>query len=368
MNEMVKNIDKKKVMVAFLVIVVIIFLLVGGSLLYYNLFNKKDYSEIENIMVNATKEYFDNRKDELPNDYGDVVNVKVSKLVELEYMRSIGDYLKDENTLCEGSVNVTKVSSDYRYVALLDCGDLYSYKNLVDYIKEKEAVVNEGDGLYLINEELVYRGENVNNYVKFAGSTWRIVKVYNNKVMLIYNDKLDRTVWDDRYNKEKENNIGINDFNVSRIYNYLNELYAGDTFLSKNDKLMLSGFDIPFGKISEKDNDKSGASEKANVLTNQYIGLIPVYDYMNASLDDNCNYVSSLSCTNYNYLVKYDYNFWTPIADSKSSYYVYQISYDNGAHLSRASSSGYVRPVITLASDVLYKDGDGSIDNPYTFK
>lgn len=368
MSETIKNIDKKKLLMIALIIIVIIGLLIGGSLLYYNLFNKKSYSDIENIMVNAASEYLEKHPKELPTTEGETINIKVNNLVSAEYMKPISEYLKEETTSCEGSINVTKKNTNYRYVALLDCGKNYNYKTLTNAIKEKEPIVTSGNGLYQINEDLVFRGENINNYVSFSDNIWRIVKITNDKVMLIYNDKLGKTAWDDRYNREKESNVGINDYSVSRIKESLEELYNGDTLFTEKEKLLLSNFDIPIGKISETDNDKSGNTQKSNTWKNQSIGLLPIYDYMNASLDNNCNSTTSLSCTNYNYIIEYEYNFWTPIADSNTSYYVYQISSYDGAYLSKASANGYIRPVIVLAGDTLYTNGDGTIANPYTFK
>ena len=45
-----------------------------------------------------------------------------------------------------------------------------------------------------------------------------------------------------------------------------------------------------------------GSIEKSSLLEKQYIGLLPLYDYINASIDTNCNSALTESCTNYNYL------------------------------------------------------------------
>ena len=60
--------------------------------------------------------------------------------------------------------------------------------NYYDEIKNKKNLVSSGYGLYLYNDEYIYRGSNVNNYVKFSDSEriFRIVKVTkNNEVVLI---------------------------------------------------------------------------------------------------------------------------------------------------------------------------------------
>lgn len=368
MDEIIKKIGTKNMIKIGIAIIVVITIIVIGSLIYHTYFYKKSFSEIEDIMVHAAEEYYANHSKELPKELGKTVNVNTSTLIAGEYMKSIGDYLKDDEILCKGSVNVTNNNGKYRYIPLLDCGKDYSYNILADYIKKKEEVVEAGDGLYSINDTLVYRGEKSQNYVSFAGHSWRIVKIVDNKLILILDEKLDRTEWDNRYNKDKESNNGINTYQVSRIRDYLNDLYKGKTLFSDEDRLLMSNFNLEVGKLGENDNDKSGEASKAVTIENQYIGLLSLYDYMNASLDGNCNSSVSPSCANYNYLMTYEYNFWFSTGDKNTSYYVYQGIQDEGAYLTNASSNGYVRPIIAIAPDAIYISGNGSSKKPYKFK
>lgn len=368
MDELIKNIDKKKLMLGLIIFSIIIAVLIGGSLLYYNFFAKKTFQEIETIMENAAKEYYKYHKNELPEKSGESKSISISDLVAAEYMKTTEEYLKDENIMCQGNVNVTNVNNNFRYVPMLDCGKDYSYKKLVDYIKENESIVTSGEGLYNINDTLVFRGEKLNNYVKFAGANWRIIKITENKIMLIYNDKLLRNNWDDRYNTTRKSNVGINDYKVSRIRDVLNDLYTSNNLFSNKDKLLLTSFNLPIGKVGEKENDKNGDLGKAVILENEYIGLIPISDYMNAGLDNNCNYASNPACANYNYLVDYEFNFWTITGDKATTYNAYQITSTSGAYLIRTSSNGYIRPVIVITDDAIYSGGKGTSTNPYTFK
>lgn len=368
MDELIKKMDKKKMAIGIIVFIVIIVCLIGGSLLYYNLFAKKNFQEIETIMTNAAKEYYNYHQKELPTNSGESKSISISDLVASEYMKTTEEYLKDENIICKGSVNVTNVNGNFRYVPLLDCGKDYSYKMLVDYIKENESVVTYSDGLYNINDTLVFKGEKINNYVKFAGTTWRIIKITENKIMLVYNDKGPRNCWDDRYNTSKKLNIGINDYTVSRIRDALNNLYTTDNMFGSKDKLLLSSFNLSIGKVGENEDDKNGEIGKSSILENQYIGLPSITDYMNASLDSNCNYASNPACANYNFLADYEYNFWLLTGDKNTSYNVYQVSSNAGAYLVKSNSNGYIRPVIMITDDAIYTGGKGTLEKPYTFK
>lgn len=366
MDDLIKKIGTKNLITITITIVVIIICIVGGAIIYHNFFYKKSFSEIENIMTTAAKNYYTNHEKKLPNKFGQTNNINVSTLISGEYMQPISEYLKDDEILCKGSVNVTNNNGKYRYTPLLDCGKDYNYKTLLNYIQENEKIVTSGEGLYSLNEELVFRGEKINNYVKFNGQNWRIVKITNDKIILIYNDEPKKVIWDNRYNIEKLSNAGINNYLVSRIRDSINDLYK-NLFSAKN-QLLLSNFNLEIGKVGENDNDKSGEIEKTTIVENQYIGLLPIYDYMNASLDTNCNSTTNPSCSNYNYLINYEYNWWTITGDKNTSFYVYQISGEEGAYTIKSSSNGYLRPIIAITPDALYVSGKGTINKPYTFR
>ncbi len=366
MKEKIEKIGKKKLLMigGFLLLIVII--LFGGAFLYNKLFYKRSYAEIEEIMVDAAKNHFSKHEKELPQNYNDVVSLSDTDLVTLEEMKSISEYLKDESTTCTGNVTVTNINGEYRYTPSLDCGNQYKTVKFIDYIKKTVPVVTEGNGLYNINEELVYRGDDVNNYIKFSGKNYRIVKFSMDSPVIIYTEKLESVVWDDRYNIEKNSNMGINDYDVSRIREYLEKLYKGDTFITPEKKLLVIAHNLNIGKRAGKDTDKTGGLEKSAILEKQFIGLLPLSDYLNASLDQNCTTSVSPSCINYNYLAKYKYNWWTMTATNLNTFRVYRIS--GNATLTSASSNGYVRPVLHLTKEALYVSGDGTKGNPYILK
>ena len=256
MKDIINKIGTKNIIKMGMVVIIIIVCIIGFSLIYYNFFYQKSYEEIESIMIDAAKHYYSDHEEELPKTVGESKSIKAETLTSNDYMKSISEYLKNEDIACKASINVTNV---------------------------------------------------------------------NNKLTLIYNDeRIDNIVWDDRYNNEKMKNLGINDYKVSRIKEHLNNLYKGSTLFKISDKLLITNYSLEIGKAGEEDDDRSGNLAKSNILDNQYIGLISAKDFMIASLDKNCTKVSSESCANYNYLAKYDYNYWTLTADKDSTNKVFE--------------------------------------------
>lgn len=364
-----KDLGKKKLIMIAGGIVVLVVLIVIILLIYNAIFGKTTYKDIENEVLNAAKKYYGEHSELLPKNENEEVSTTDTSLTAANYLKSMSELTKDmKGVSCTATVMVSYAGGEYRYTPLLDCGSEYSTKTFSSYIKENEEKVYTGEGLYDLNGELVFRGENPNNYVKFASKMWRIVKIENDKVVLILNEKLSRDVWDDRFNTDRNRTDGINNYDVSRIRESLNELYQGDTLFNKDTKNLLAVHTLYVGKRYETDNYNDGSIEKSEVLENQYIGLLPLYDYINGSIDENCNSAVTDSCSNYNYLNHYDYNWWTLTTDASNTYKVFRVSSDGTVEVLRASSNGYFRPVIYLAKDALYVSGDGTETNPYTIK
>ena len=366
MKEKIEKIGKKKLWFIGGFFILILIILFGGAFLYNKLFYKRSYAEVEEIMLSAGQNYFKKNASILPKNYNDVVQVTEQELVDQGLMKNISEYIRKENVTCNGNVTVTNINGEYRYTPILDCGNQYQTVKFIDYIKKNVAIVSEGNGLYNLNEELVYRGDDVNNYLKFSGHIYRIVKFSGDSPVIILTEKLESTSWDNRYNVDKNSNMGINDYSVSRVKEYLDKLYQDESFIRKDKKLLAVAHSLEVGKRAGADTDKTGGLEKSAIIENQFIGLLPLYDYLNASLDQNCTTSISPSCVNYNYLAKYRFQWWTMSATNLNSYRVYRIN--GGPGLSTASNTAYLRPVLHLTKDALYVSGDGTKDNPYILK
>lgn len=371
MKEKLEKIGKKKIILLVVFFVIIIVILLGGAYVYNKFFYKRSYAEIENIMLSAARNHMNKHPDDLPKSINGSVSLSVSDMTRMNEMKEISFYLKNDSVSCTGNVNVVNINGSYRYTPILDCGTAYKTKKLIDYIKENVAIVTNGSGLYELNDELVYRGEYVNNYIKLSGKTYRIVKFSSEEAVIIYSEKAQSVSWDSHYNLEKDGNVGINNYSVSDIREYLNQLYKNNNILDVDNngvqsKSLVVAYNLNVGKRGNNDTDKTGSLEKAAVIENQFIGLLPIYDFMNASLDENCTTTVSPSCMNYNYLSDYNSSWWTITSTNMNTFHVFKIN--KSSSVSLAKNNAAPRHVFHITRDALYVSGDGTVNNPYIVK
>lgn len=219
-----------------------------------------------------------------------------------------------------------------------------------------------------MNGEFVYRGQNPNNYIKFANKTWRIVKIDKGGNFHLIENKVNyqkTAYWDNRYNSEAKASKGINTYTISRILNTLKNTYEKDY---KSYQKYLTPANICVGKRPSAVSFNDGSVECSEIVSGQYLGLLPIYDYLNASLDNACLTVNSKECQNYNYLVDADSNWWTLTANPKSSYSVYYINSSGIVNTDEAAQPKPYRQVIYLNGDTLYKSGTGTASDPYVIR
>ena len=354
---------KLMMIIGAIFLVVIVFMLIMGS---FNSRNLK-YDDIETKMREAAIKYYKKNENMLPAE-GQSVEVDAVTLANDKYMKPLSKLKKKVS--CTGRVVVKKVNGNFIYAPYLDCGENYRTKKLSDVVLSE--IVSSGSGLYEMNDQYVFRGEKINNYIQLDKQLFRIVKVTRENEMLIIpviqKNRISYS-WDNRYNAERSYNYGVNDYRISRVYDQLQALYNAkdNVWLSDKDKEKLSSFSLCIGKRDEKDTNNSNQLECSDILENQMIGLLSVSDYKNASIDSNCYNPTNKACQNYNYL-KTDFNWWTVSASSKNSYQVIYINGNGYAEVTNASSTKVLRPVFMLGSHVMVKDGDGSEANPYTLK
>ena len=350
------------ILVVFLIIILIFSFLGSGN---------KSYEEIEQDLKNAAIEYYEVQSGLLPREEGETITVRANTLADAELMKPLSELREGEN--CSGRVEVTKVGDNIIYTPYLECGDKYTTKELYKAVLEQK-IVTSGNGLYDLNGEKVYRGDDVNNYVSLDNAIYRIVKVTpDNKLLLILNE-VDSTLssyYDDRYNPAKRFNSGFNDYRISRIKEFLDDLYSSKNdikILSKNDKEKLASFNLCIGKRNATETNNTNAIECSDVLENQMIGLLTASDYMNASLDANCKATTDKSCQNYNYLRLKETEWWLLTGNAANDYEAYIVK-SNG-YIDINTTSGYkkIRPTIMLNNNVMIKSGNGSASNPFILK
>lgn len=357
---LIKNLDKRLLktigMVVGIILIVFIFLLV--IIMIKN--GRVSYTQVENKMITSAKKYYSAHEDELPKVNNGVVTISTDKLVEEKYLKPLTKLVKDKKAACSGQVSVTKHDDNLLYSATLNCGDKYETKKLKDVIVKE--VVESGNGLYKVEDSYVFKGDNVNNYLSYAGKVWRILRINNDgTIRIIETTKRDTTEWDNRYNSEKQYNVGINDYTVSRAKEYLENLYEE---ISINDRAYIVKQNICIGKRSNTDTDNSGNIECSNILENQDLGLIQTNEFVLASLSDKCISPTNPECSNYNYISGLG-TLWTVTADNKTTYKVFKIS--GSASAAEAASYAQIRMVVNINSQVNYVSGDGSEEKPYKF-
>lgn len=358
----------KMIVIGFIVIIIGIVTLVLLKLLF---FNRISVRNLETKMEAAARNYYLAYPELLPEQDKETTSITIEQLVEQGKLKPLDKLLKEKDASCQGKVTVTRNGSYYLYTTDLDCKDLYKTKKLYEEITSSKNIVTEKDGLYHINDDYIYRGEKVNNYIKFAGQTWRILKVdgTDNTIRILQEKSLDKGyVWDDRYNSSKESDYGINEYDTSRLKDILNELWIGNEIFTNNEKAYLVSKPLCVSPRSQKETDKTGSVECQLTYGEQTLSLLQPNEYLMASLDKQCLKTFDSSCSNYNYLynVKDNNTYWSITPVLESSYQSYTFSPTIG--LSRTSKTNKLKFTVSLSSEVTFLRGDGTIDNPYIIK
>lgn len=343
------------------VILIIILLAIFGNRVI-------SYSKIEERMVSAAKDYYKKNSDLLPSE-GNKATVTGFEL-ENGYMKRVSAMVPS-GVVCSSEVIVKNVQGTYVYTPYLNCGDAYTTRELYKEITKDSNVVNTSSGLYKVGTRFVYRGSDVNNYVSFGGKTWRIIDVNSNGLVRMIEVEVERIgVWDNKYNVDLKTTAGINIFNdnakePSNVLKYLNALIENEEYLTKEAVSKLAYTTVCYGERAEASTVKDN-SEECAVTMESLISLPTPSDYLLASLDDDCSIAYDNSCRNYNFFSKMPTFGWSVTAVKGSTSEVYIIG--NGIKKVTASDTNTIRTVVSLDSTVMYNNGDGSLNNPYTIK
>lgn len=365
-----KNMDeqsKKKIMLFGIGFVIVIILIIIVSIIVSIINRKTSYEDMETIMEEAAYKYYQQNLGQLPTAEIKTSVVSAQTLVEQEYMKEISKYTKNES--CSGNVIVTYMDGDYDYQAYLTCND-FTTSLLVDKIKKDNTIVTSGTGLYDESGVLRFRGEHVNNYLKVNNQVYRIIKVDSENKIYITPNYMDDTndnlvvYWDDRYNTEEDSSCGINDYTVSRISDSLNTIYEN---LDKDLKTKLVEHDVCIGKRTKDSNINDGSLECSNKI-NKKISLMPLYEYIKGSISTSCTNVLTKECKNYNYLVMEDLNWWTLTADSTNTYNIYYVTSSGEIDIDKGDYKKLARYVVALKPNTLFKNGNGTENNPYEIR
>lgn len=363
------KIDKKTLKIVGIGVGVLIIMIVVISILV-RLTEKKyyTYEQVEVKLTEASKKYFVTNHNYLPSKEKDTSSVSLNALVVGNYISPLEEILKNGKE-CTAQVVVTKLQSGYDYTPYLNCGKYYSSKELYNKVLEDNALTSEGIGLYLDNEEKVFKGEVKNNFVMLNEKLWRILRIDedNNLVLMSY-FRTNAFVWDNRYNENTKSNDGINDYNISRLKDSVENEYYNEELLtdSEKSKVLSTKWCLESRKNVDTDSMKN---IECSLLTEKEspIGLLTVYEYMQASLDPNCNTLEDRGCTNYNYMHDMQSSFWTITKGQKSTAHAYNVT-TSGVYESRTNTSKQVRYVIKLTPKAIYLSGSGIETDPYKIR
>ena len=391
--------DKKiyKYIIFLVILIVLLFLFVWISRLFSGN-SVVSYESLEKKIVDAARKYSEEHSSILPVEPGTSTVVSSTVLINNNYIDNLSEYVNNSNVTCNGKVEIYMTEEDYyNYVPTINCGSEYNTIKLSEQvILDNNYGVVSGDGLYerangkfitdynelgieSENYEYVFRGDSVNNYVKIDENVWRIVAIKNNgDILLIYTGSTQKpSAWDDRYNEDVKKNQGINNYEYNNIKSRAMEsvlnFYDGKLTLmnkeeySLNTKYLTVPMNLCIGKRNTTDSDFSGKIECSLVLENQYIGLLPAYYYMSASLDDGCDSTTSKNCGNYNYLSYFDDYWWLLTANNENTNEAFYVS-NKFITTALCSSRNSIRPIIMLGSRAVYNSGIGTEDEPYTIK
>lgn len=210
-------------------------------------------------------------------------------------------------------------------------------ETLYKLVTMKKNIVTIGDGLYKDKNEYVYKGLEVDNYVKYSGRLWRIIKTTNENIKLISSDIDTSLVWsvDTNYdNSLIRSYLNSSDNNIKSYY----ESLSNTNFLDKTTTCV--------------DNyNKESITCNETVIDN--VGLLSIYEYQEAGGKNS-----------YLNIGKY---FWTSNVDkNNNAWYVYKEGSLNNNSFSGKTYFVYgVRPTITIKGDTKVLSGDGTKDNPY---
>ena len=338
--------------------------------------NYVTYEQAEQKMVDAAKSYYKTYPELLPVEEGKYT-LQYSALVDGKFIKPLNEILKDGDS-CTAEVNVYKNGNEYDYIPKLNCGESYQTIELTQKILTDHPVVEEGSGLYQ-NESGVYyfRGKVTDNYITL-GTTgsgkkqkkilWRILSIDENGNIQIRSETAfsDRSVFDNRYNVDIHKTYGYNDFEGSMLKDYLLKKSNGTSFLKAEEKAKLVPQELCIGRRKASDTINDGSIECAVKSEPMYYGTITPYEFIRASLDENCIKPSNKSCGNFNYLyISSDTSSgWTITATSDNSDQVWAM---NGSTLAllRASTSRKVYPTAYISARTLYKSGSGKKSDPY---
>lgn len=323
----------------------------------------------EKELIRAAQKYFKEKPYLLPSENYAMEKVNSNILVERNYLKQ----KKDSNGMprqCSSYITVTNVGGEYFYNPFVKCGisddTILLYDRLVAIAKEENK--NGENGLFIVGDKYIFRGDKPANHILFAGKKWRIMSLNEDKtIKLFYNgDEAESRVWDDRFNIEANSVKGVNDYSISRVKEYVNTYINNSTNFSNKSKAKLAFMDLCIGKRDLEETSIDGRVECSQLFEHQLIGIPSVNEYLSISNDPNCPSLIR-SCSNYNFMARKS-SFWSLTPVGGNTHQVYRVFPEEGLIARDATSKIYAYPVISLKGDVAILSGSGTSADPFVLK
>jgi len=216
----------------------------------------------------------------------------------------------------------------------------------------------ETSGLYDLENEYVFRGTTVNNYVKYEGNEWRIISIDKND----YSMKLMST----KLNQDTLSSItatAVSDFTKTDLQATLSDN------VSEYSKLVDKWGNGIIEDVDNKTTSIRNIIEKDSIYSKA--AILSVYDYVMASADSVCeDNFRSKSCANDNYIATMfnGKEFWTMNTNGSKFWYV---NTDDELKLSDSNSGPYYYSTVIKVPVNVYLADDiatGTSGNPYELK
>lgn len=203
-------------------------------------------------------------------------------------------------------------------------------KNFENYFSDKlEKTINVTDsngGLYIIEDEYIYKYNVVDNYLWYSGNLWRILKINEDKTMdIIMADSL--TLLNSKFE------------DTNYLEDYINDFY------NKLDKELLVELDYCSDSFDDVNNIKCENKIKANIT------LLDIYTYNKAG--GNTSFINN------------NESFWliNKTANGNNWYL------NNGTlSIGQDVNTFGIRPIVRIKDKIEFVNGNGTKENPYVIK
>lgn len=196
---------------------------------------------------------------------------------------------------------------------------------------QKSPIVFEGEGLYRENGLYVYKGENVNNYVKYSNMLWRIIRSNaDGSLEIILDDYINILAWD----------FKGNEYIKSDIHTYLNEVFVK----SLNTDLLVNTTIC----TDRMDSIDKFSCNKTN--TDYLVKLLPANDFLNSVVDGK------------SFVTRQEELVWLGTTAKEERAWL-----ANGGNISSSEDNNtyFIKPVVTLKNSAQLVSGEGTKEDPF---